>query len=264
MKNVKPSPRPHFKLSAPLQQRLNAYALVAGAGGVAMLGVTPVAEAKIVYTPAHAVISLNHAVAIDLNHDGKNDFTFHETFITTTSVGEDHSLILSVLPDHKNNEILGAARHASALPAGVHVGPKGRFSPGKKSMAVDYYADGTGGSGTCAGMWNNVKNRYLGLKFSINGTTHFGWARLSVTCVTQIENHKVTGFLTGYAYETTPNTPIVTGKTKGPDEESRPESPRSPTPTAPTVKPATLGMLASGARSLSIWRRDDESTGAAS
>jgi hypothetical protein len=251
------SPRPCFKFSAPLQHRLNCYALAAGAGGVAMLAVTPFADAKIVYTPAHAVISRDHAVGLDLNHDGKNDFTFHEAFITTTSVGENHSLILSVLPAHKNNEIFGVAHHASALAAGVQVGPKGRFALGKKSMAVDFYADGTGGSGTCAGLWNNVKNRYLGLKFSINGTTHFGWARLSVTCMTTFENHKVTGLLTGYAYETIPDKPIVTGKTKGPDEDSRLEPPSSVTLTAPTSKPATLGMLAMGARGLSIWRRED-------
>jgi hypothetical protein len=85
-------------------------------------------------------------------------------------------------------------------------------------MAVDYYADGTGGSGTCAGQWNNLKNRHLGLKLTINGTTHFGWAGLNVTCMTMYGNHKVTGLLTGYAYETIPNKAIITGKTRGPDD----------------------------------------------
>jgi hypothetical protein len=191
-----------------------------------------------VYTPTHKVITFNHAVALDLNHDGKNDFTFHETFITTTSVGENHSLILSVLRANKNNEIWRNARHASALRAGVQVGPKGQFSVSKKTMAVDYYADGTGGSGTCAGLWNNVKNRYLGLKFTINGTTHFGWARLNVTCVTMFGNHK------------------VTGKTKGPDDANSRELPSPATLIAPTPEPATLGLLAMGAPALPIWRRE--------
>jgi len=256
MTNAKRSPRQHFVLSQPLQQRLNSYALAAGAAGVGVLAVTQPAAAKIVYTPTHAVITRDHAVALDLNHDGKKDFTFHETFITTTSVGENHSLILSVLPAHQNNEIWGKAKHASALPAGVQVGPKGQFTVSKKTMAVDYYADGTGGSGTCAGKWSNVKNRYLGLKFSINGTTHFGWARLNVTCVTMFGNHKVTGVLTGYAYETIPNKPIVTGKTKGPDEESIVESSSRAALTAPAPTRATLGMLAVGAPGLSIWRRE--------
>jgi hypothetical protein len=254
MENAKRSPRQHFILSGPLQQRLNAYALVAGAAGVGVLVATQPAAAKIVYTPAHAAITFDHAVALDLNHDGKKDFTFHETFITTTSVGENHSLILSVIPAHQNNEIWGKARHASALRAGVQVGPKGQLSVSKKTMAVDYYADGTGGSGTCAGKWNNVKNRYLGLKFSINGTTHFGWARLNVSCVTHYGSHKVSGLLTGYAYETIPNKPIVTGQTK---EESVLESSSPAALTSPAPKPATLGLLAVGASGLYIWRRED-------
>lgn len=164
---MKRSQRQPFILSHPVQQRLNSYVLAAGAAGVGVLAVTQPAAAKIVYTSAHAVITRDHPVALDLNHDGKNDFTFHETFLTTSSVDEDHSLILSVLPAHQNNEVWGQAHHASALRAGVQIGHKGQFSVSKKTMAVDYYADGTGGSGTCAGLWNNVKDRYLGFKFTI-------------------------------------------------------------------------------------------------
>jgi hypothetical protein len=251
--------RTKASLSESVQQRLNMYALAASAAGVGMLSLTQSSEAKIVYTPAHAVIDRKHSVVLDLNRDSKKDFTFHETFITTTSVGEDHSLILSVLPAHKNNQIWGMAHHASALRAGVRVGPKHRFSYAKKLMAVDYYADGTGGSGTCAGPWNNVKNRYLGLEFSINGKTHFGWARLNVTCTTTFETHTVTGVLTGYAYETIPNTPIITGKTKGRDDISV-EGPDAAL-TLPTPEPATLGSLALGYPGLSIWRRE-QSVGA--
>lgn len=254
---MKRSPRQPFVLSPPLQQRLNSYALAAYAAGVGVLAVAQPAAAKIVYTPAHAVITRNHAVALDLNHDGKNDFTFHETFITTTSVDEDHSLILSVLPAQQKNEIWGKAQQASALRAGVQVGPKGKFSVSKKTMAVDYYADGTGGSGTCAGPWNNVKNRYLGLRFTINGTTHFGWARLNVTCTTMYGNHKVTGVLTGYAYETIPDKAIITGKTKGPDDDDQPAPASLKTHIS---EPTTLGALALGAPGLAIWKREESAS----
>jgi len=33
---------------------------------------------------------------------------------------------------------------------------------------------------TSSGPWKNLENRYLGLKFSIAGRTHYGWVRLSV------------------------------------------------------------------------------------
>jgi hypothetical protein len=255
MNPVERSTRPYSVLPELLQQRLNSYALAAGAAGVGILAVTQPAGAKIVYTPAHKVIGLNNKVALDLNHDGKSDFTFQESFFTTTSVGEAHSLKLSVLPAQKN-EIWGMNHHASALAAGVQVGPKGRFSYAKKSLAVDYYADGTGGSGTCAGLWNNVKNRYLGLKFSVNGMTHFGSARLNVTCATTFGNHVVTGVLTGYAYETVPNKPIITGKTKGPGDETSREQPTPAALAVPSPKPATLGILAMGAPGMAIWRRE--------
>jgi len=240
MKNLgtKPTPRPRFNFSEPLQQRLNAYALAASAAGMGMLALAQPAEAKIVYTHAHKVINLGDKVALDLNNDGKADFNFQESFFTTTSVGENHSIVLAAFPAQKVNEIWGTGKHASALAAGVRVGPKGKFSYGNKALAADFYADGTGGSGTCSGLWNNVKHRYLGFKFSIKGKTHFGWARLNVTCTTMYGNHVVSGVLTGYAYETIPNKAIVTGKTKASDDE------------------ATLGTLAMGSPALSIWRRN--------
>jgi len=81
----------------------------------------------------------------------------------------------------------------------------------------------------CNGPWHNVKNRYLGMKFLIKGKPHFGWARLNASCSPKVGG--VTGLLTGYAYETIPNKPIVTGKTKGSDV---------------VVEHATLGHLAAG------------------
>jgi hypothetical protein len=247
-------PRKTANLSASVHHQLNMYAVAASAAGVGMLALAQPAEAKIVYTPAHMVIGRNSKIALDLNHDGKSDFNFQETFITTTSVGEAHSLILSVLPAHKANQIWGMDHHASALPAGVRVGPKGRFSYAKKTLAVDVYQDGTGGSGTCGGLWNNVKHRYLGFKFSINGKTHFGWARLNVACITQFGNHQINGLLTGYAFETVANKPIITGKTKGPDDiEERPDAAL----TAPIAKPSTVGMLALGSQGIPLWRRKE-------
>ena len=78
--------------------------------------------------------------------------------------------------------------------------------------------------------------------------------------------------LTGYAYETIPNRPIIAGKTKGKmnDKEASPDllSPddRGPAasltnPIPDTPQPATLGLLAMGSPALSIWRRK-ESVGA--
>jgi hypothetical protein len=71
--------------------------------------------------------------------------------------------------------------------------------------------------GPWVGKGNGVANRYLGLKFVIHGKVHYGWARLSVTLGHHWQYDDVSGTLTGYAYETLPNKPIITGKTKGED-----------------------------------------------
>ena len=86
------------------------------------------------------------------------------------------------------------------------------------------------------GPWANggegVKNRYLGLRLIIKGKIHYGWARLNVK-VTLAPS--ITATLTGYAYETIPNKPIVAGKEHGEDE-------------------ATLGRLAQGASGVAARR----------
>jgi hypothetical protein len=57
----------------------------------------------------------------------------------------------------------------------------------------------------------------------------------------QGQGYSIKGVFTGYAYETVPNKPISTGKTKGPDVVS---------------SPASLGHLAAGAASIPAWRSE--------
>ncbi len=107
------------------------------------------------------------------------------------------------------------------------------------------------GSGQ-GGSWNpsntfGVGNRYLGLKFTINGKIHYGWAQLSTE---NIFYHSAT--LTGYAYETVPNKAIKTGAEQGTDESVEQPGPAALVQPAP----ATLGALAKGAPALSSWRQE--------
>jgi hypothetical protein len=102
-----------------------------------------------------------------------------------------------------------------------------------------------GGPPTYDGPWapagGTEKNRYVGLKFVIGGQIHFGWARFNVRMRLPRQGGLV-AVLTGYAYETVANKPILTGQTKGADlAQAQPE-------------PATLGRLAEGATGLEAWR----------
>jgi hypothetical protein len=115
----------------------------------------------------------------------------------------------------------GSLSWASALKRGTPISKQQVFVPGGRMVGL---------SSRTSGQWINVTNRYLGLKFKIDGKFHYGWARLNVKVARHPPSILVT--LTGYAYETIPNKPIIAGKTKGPD--------------VITVQPATLGKLALG------------------
>jgi hypothetical protein len=104
------------------------------------------------------------------------------------------------------------------LAGGVQVGPNQHFRSGHGKLVRSNWAQGENGYANfySHGPWVDVTRRYLGLKFSIGGQTHYGWARLNVVTFTGLFKSGGTyAVLTGYAYETVPNTPIVTGKTKG-------------------------------------------------
>ena len=234
-------------LSDSVHQHLNKYALAATAAGVGMLALAQPAEARIVYTPAHLkIVANNGEIFFDLNHDGVNDFGFYAHTARTTS---GFSGFLDVAPAQRGNAIWSVQDDdhacAAALPKGVKIGPKRPFDTNLAVMA--FASSSAGGKGTAFCPWVGLtKPAYLGLKFVIKGKTHFGWARLGFTNGTT---------LTGYAYETMPNKPIIAGQTKGPDEISIEES--DATLTMPTPEPASLGLLAMGAPGLSIWRREE-------
>jgi hypothetical protein len=81
--------------------------------------------------------------------------------------------------------------------------------------------------GTYWGLWApNEKNRYLGVKFLIDGQVHYGWARMNA----ELYFPYINALLTGYAYETTPNLPIRAG-----DEGQSAASHVRPKPASPTL-----------------------------
>jgi hypothetical protein len=249
-------------LSESLQRHLNAYALAASAARVGMLRIVSstecilpagialagllaapeVAQAKIVYTPAHKTLPdclfhTSSCLKLDLNHDKVVDFIL--PFWETPNVSQSAVSARDARKQPKN-EIWGTistghlrfgthtqtykSAVASALNSGVLIGAKSaKFAADHNIMRHSNQV-----SSGSIGPWNNVTNKYLGLKFYIKGKPHYGWARLNV-------NHK-SGFqqaiLTGYAYETTPNKPIIAGKTKGRD--------------VITVQSDSLGRLARG------------------
>jgi hypothetical protein len=140
----------------------------------------------------------------------------------------------------------GVFSSATVLPPGVQIGPKGRFQNGPQLMVKYRSVGGCTHSSSTAGAWKNITNGYVGLKFYIQGEIHYGWARLNVT----VAGHEgIYALLTGCAYETVANKPIVTGKTKGADVGDITVVNEN------NAEPATLGALARGAAGLGSWRQ---------
>jgi len=227
---MKPSfrPRTPSKLSDSLRHRLDMYALAASAAGVGMLALAQAAEAKVVYTPAHKRLPANKDFYLDLNHDGINDFRF---FLESWNSSGSFFRSLLVGPLGHENAIYTSTSYgrrsccAAALPKGVSVGPK---SPFLGTFAVMYLSSCCNEGQVRSGPWLHVTGQaYLGFKLAVKGRIHYGWARMGQPRGT---------LLTGYAYETVPNKPIITGRTKGPDVDT----------VQPDTARGSLGRLALG------------------
>jgi len=254
-------PRLSSLLNQRLDQKLLGYAAAAGAAGVGVMALAQPSAAEIVYTPTHQDIKIRGRLAVDLNNDGITDFTIYNNFSSCGSqppsrLGavppecSEHTIQdLDISPAAGNGvvkvAISSSFAFASALEAFRIVGPSAKFAGG---AWLQRCATSEGRGPYSSGQWRNVKNRFLGLQFSVNGETYYGWARLTVTVKTVQPGLCTTAaVLTGYAYESEPGKPIPAGKTSGKDEIGE------------VVHPATLGMLAAGSARIDARRREEDS-----
>lgn len=226
-------------LASATEKKLSGYAILAAASGVAMLALAPGAEAKVVYTPTNQKLPLNTTFALDVNGDGIPDFNFLATTFLGGALRRDtytfnSDAALTVAGAVQSNQAWGVLGFVSALPAGVKIGGNGKFAASHVFLGLVAATDGEPPSyfGQWAPKNGNVKNHYVGLKFVIDGKTHYGWARFNVQ-IRQPLHGKVQAVLTGYAYETVANAPIMAGQTSGTEDAA--------------TRPATLGQLAAGA-----------------
>ncbi len=210
--------------------------LAASAAGVGVLALAQPAEARIVYTPVHKVISLGHPYALDLNNDGANDFEIEVASSTCLTSCHLRELIAFACQACEGNQISITGHDNNYLPSAAAL-ETGAKIPGESSASDAALAQQLrlGSHYSYFGNWFNVKSRYLGLTFRIHGKKHYGWARLNVR--THKHPFTVTGTLTGYAYETVPNKAIIAGKTHGKED-------------------ATLGRLAQGASGMAAGRQN--------
>src|SRR5580704_11848695 len=231
--------RQETPLTSQLEKKVTAYASVgaaksiltcavtASAAGIAVLALVPAAAARIIYTPAHESLV---GLTLDLNHDGKGDIQFHQNDTATTSVGMESIWVGPTSSSvQRLNKVVATPTHAVALRAGSRIGPNRQFETNGVIYGDVIYRNPP--HTVWFGQWGNggkgLKDRYLGIKFTINGQFHYGWARISVS----VNGDQSKSLLSGYAYETVPNKSIIAGETKGPNSSE---------------EQGTLGQLARG------------------
>lgn len=146
---------------------------------------------------------------LDLNMDGSVDFWLdYQTY--PGYYGDDVDAHLHLLVNDDNAFITDATNPnfldsgpAAALESGVEIGPNDIFKSSRGIMTI-YAAADSFHPPRCGGSWSDVKNRFLGLRFTINDEVHFAWVRLDVSW-------KSKAVLKDWAYESNPGAALITG-----------------------------------------------------
>ena len=234
------------RLSDILNRKMAAYAIAAGAASVtiaAMAISTEGAQGSIVFTPAHVFLGgLGEThLNIDLNQDGINDFTL---MMTNTQYVQTSQAFSVEGGSFRDDPAVGNSAMPSPLAKGSDIGALKNFQSGNKILAWGRFVAHSGHSGyTSKGPWiKTAPDSYLGVRFLINGETHYGWVRMTVVA----SSTQVQATITGYAYETVANQPLRAGQ--GATKSH-----------AAGIHPASLGALSLGAAGLVLWRKEQES-----
>ena len=241
-------------LSKTADRHLTVYSTAAIAAGVSILALTQSARGEVVITRKTIPIPANAYpyVGIDLNHDGINDFSAYLNYSAYPL--SEWNLFISPKPSAGGGGLV-ESRHnyPAAHVQGVKIGPSAHFGSSGRVEHVhsidNTYSHHYGR--TLQGNWGgNPRNRYLGVKFLINGQTHYGWIRLTVIT----EPRGLSATITEYAYETVANKTLKAGQTS---EAAQHDAENADMLTGPAEGPS-LGMLARGAEMMGVWRRKEE------
>jgi hypothetical protein len=193
-------------------RRLFGYAAAASAAGVAVISLAQPCQAEIVYTNAHQQIAGSYS--LNLNNDGIVDFIIINFRNSGTSGGPrlffSQAAWVRGAGTNRVWATSGARENALALSGGsiVESGDRSFIS---YALMEKCKGSNKGSNRSYSGSWVHAEEHYLGFAFSIDGQTHYGWARLN----SRVSLGKCTSYvlLTGYAYETEAGKPIKTGQT---------------------------------------------------
>jgi hypothetical protein len=241
------------------EHRMRLYARAAAAASVSTLALTKAAEATIVITNTNIPIHAGTPVLLDLNGDGIADFEFN---LRTSSYHNIHENYLYGYGLTAGGGVIGQGQAVSAMIRGAKIGAGGPFLRYGDIIEKSFLCTSLCGGATKAGYvfsqqlygdWaGGHPNRFVGVKFKINGETHYGWVRLTVTVKHKGDGNGPTGkfsaTITEYGYESVANKSCGAGLPGASEDANVGEKANSG---------PSLGMLAVGAEGLQIWREED-------
>jgi hypothetical protein len=259
-------------LSGTAEHGLRLYSLAAAAASVSALALAQPAEGEIIIKNKTIPLHPNTPVLLDLNGDGVKDFDFFLSHYTIDQYSFNNLLVSQVGPVGAGNAVIGAAYSASAMLRGAKIGPGGPFIrtyghygiPIEESFLCTQNCGQKSGYSFDQGLlgkWGGGHpNRFIGVKFKINGEIHYGWIRMTVTIKHKGSGHGPTGSfsatITEYGYESVANKPCDAGLA-GPTVPDADDTTAMPEQGSVRKTGPALGMLALGAEAMPLWRRDE-------
>ncbi len=162
------------------------------------LGVTNI-NAQIIYTdiePDFISTTIGDFYNLDLNNDGIVDFSLESSNLWPYILQNPNGVnAIAAVGGPFDDYLIPLSENTVIASPGDYFGTSGLLPVGICDDLPTY----------CVYDWEGAIDKYLGLRFLINGQTHFGWARLDVINDAQ-------WVIKDYAYQASPNTVILSGQ----------------------------------------------------
>lgn len=148
---------------------------------------------------------------------GPNDFSLRLRRVG--SAGSYTSMKVDLLPRFGANMILNASNQLKKLAAGFSITAGQPFGTVAQNRVLrQYFSNFPGGANPVGGTWASNASGFAGVKFQTGGNTYYGWIRLKWTdTAAPAPANTLTAI--DWAYNNTPNAPILAGDTGAPIPE---------------------------------------------
>lgn len=199
-----------------LNQKLKTY----GALATGVIAIGNVADAQTIYTdidPDSLLTGNMSEYLLDLNNDGIKDYRIITVEIQSSSSGVNYNIKGAGVYPMNGNEILvsqggsSSTNYIKPLDANSPIGPNQTiWDYTSSAFLLNLTAKITymGVPNTYErGLWDNVQDKYMAVRFKINGNSHYGWVRMDVN------DNGDEVVIKSYAYNSTANASLNAGAT---------------------------------------------------